>query len=243
MPLFTTSIQNQEQAASAGAIYFPTPPDLAQFKTYGDEFNRETLVPTDAYLLYTTAATGTGTAAMSLARRVRLTTSAVAGDDVDVRTSGFSFCRVAKFTDKRSIMEFNIIFALVQTADTEVFIGLDDDGGAITALPTTGIHLGIQYDASASANWFTTSSGGSQTTEDTSTATSTALVRLRIIINGNNSATMELYTGTGFTTLAYTDTVTSLAGDAQQLVLHFFVQTEAIATPSLDVYEWTVKYS
>ena len=242
MPLFTTSIQNQEQAASSGDKSYPETSQLPINSSFSDFFNRETLNTTNAYALYTSAGTGTEVVSIQNNNALRLTTGVVTGDDVDIRTSGMSFLR-SGFLNSKSQIVLEVVFVLAGTvASQEEFIGLLlDAGAAITALPTTARHMGIYFDKSAGATFILSSADGTtqSTTDSLVTAVADTYYRIRITWTGINSATVELYTGTDLKTLSATHTVTALDTNTNRAYgLHFFINSESITTPSLDIYEW-----
>lgn len=244
MPL-VLSPKEQSQAASAGKDAYPSLGQVKNNSIIVDEFTRADLNPTNAVAYYTTAATGAGTATLVANERLELVTTGVIGDDVDVRLTNLTFQRTPRdfsFIDSRSQLIFNIVFAAVEATATEVFIGIINATAASTGLPATARHLGIQLDQSVSNNWFLTSADGTtQTTTNTGIAVSAGVrVRLRMVWNGDESATLELYTGTLLDTLASTQTVTALVGAANSFQLHFFIQTEALAAKTLRVTDWRV---
>ncbi len=227
---------------------YPYAPTFAKDVEYGDDFSRSTLTPTGSATLYTVGATGggTGTIPSSLNYRVlEVLTGATIGDETDVWTSAFAFRRGGNpstafmFNNVNSIL-FETYFQLGQTATTEAFVGLIAAQATITAMPTTARHIGIQFDASANANFFTTSSNGTtQVTEDTTQAANTSAFRMRIRYTGNNAATIELASVAG--NVIYTDTVTALGnGDEFPWSPHFFCQTEAGAAKTLYGLSWRV---
>lgn len=251
MPLFSISTANQQQGSQAGAYSYPQLGQVKKDTKIFDEFDRESLNPTNAYVFYTVAVTGTGTGAIAAGGLLSLQSSAVIGDDVSVRTSGLQFSRISTDPsnfEARSRCKFDFYFNNVVATDTEGFIGIIRSTSALTALPTTVRHLGVYWDTSAGANYMLTSANGTtQVTTDTGIAVGTTPTnpnRLEIVWNGLDSATINFYTGTSgssYSTLVKTQTVTAFgAGVAATFenTIHFFVQSEAIATTRLDIQNW-----
>lgn len=247
MPLFTIPIQQQEQAAASSTFAYPQPSNQAKDWSFIDEISRENLAQSGAIVLYTTNLTGGGSAAMVSNSRIRLTTGATIGDDVDIRLADNSIFRTTTWPefDLRTIYEVDIIFRTTGTiTDMEAFMGLIiGTTDAITAMPGTTVHLGIQIDRSASANWFLTSAdGGTQTTTDTGvTIASATNYRVNLVQSGTNDAVLRFYDGTNLDTLQSTQTVTAIG--TGHMKSHFFLQTEAGVIKSIDLSEWKVIWS
>jgi hypothetical protein len=248
MPLMNIGVEQQEQASAAGLYSYPQLGQIKKNTHVGDEFRRSTLNPTNSYALYTTAATGTGTAAISTTV-LKLQASGAAGDDVSVVSTGLAFSRVSRSVqlDSRSLVIMRVIFQTPTTTNTEGFIGLVRTSSALTALPTTARHLGVYWDRSANANYILTSGNNSaQVTTNTGEAIANTPLMLEITWTGDDSATIRLYKETAlnnedFSTLISTHTVTSLANAAAsafEMYLHFFIQSESTATTDLDVHQW-----
>src|SRR3990167_174797 len=244
MPMFTTSLSQQLQAAGAGSQFYPLTSSLQKGIILGDTFDRETLTPTGAYTLYTvTSNDGSGTAAIISATRLELVTDlSAAGDDVSVRTSGIYMPRitVSDAINQKSMFTLDIVFKLNEITNTEGFIGLHVGGGALSALPTTAAHMGLFWDASAQANFrFTSAENTTQSNNDTTEALSTSVYRLRIIWNGKTSNTIELYSGTSPAINTLVSSITSTTTpNSENMQLHFFVQTEALEAKTLIIHEW-----
>lgn len=212
--------------------------------SFRDEFNREALTPTDAYQLYTTNVTGTGTATIILARTMRLAVSATIGHDVDVRTSGFNMSRVLQGIDTRAQLELDAIFlTLNPQTDIEMFIGLIETSAAITALPTTADHFGIQINQSANANYrFSYGDGAAQTLVDTGVAIVGVDHKINMKWLSNTEVDMELFDGADQDNSLATDSHTALTlANASSLQLHFFMSTEIAGAKSLDIAGWKVQ--
>ena len=93
MPLVSIPVSQQVQAATSADSTFPQNPISRPGVRFTEKFDRETLTPSGAYTLYTTATTGAGTAVIAIVTALEMTTAAATGDDVSVRTSGLSFIR------------------------------------------------------------------------------------------------------------------------------------------------------
>jgi len=246
MGLFSPDIFLQQLAASSAVYSYP---DVGQTKVdtiLVDEFARESLNPTGAYTVYTaTSNDSNGSVTFTNNNRLRLTTdSSAIGDDENVRSSGLGFGRIATstITDTRTQLLFRIVFNLVQTADTEMFLGIHDGASALAVLPTTARHMGVFADASAQANFILTSGNNSaQATADTGVALDTSTHRIDITHTGANAATIEFFDAVSGTTADATQTVTALGLAAPEL--QFFVQTEAAAAKSLEIREWRIEAS
>ena len=245
MPLFTTSLQNQDQASSAGVYSYPLLTYPKQFSKVSDELNRTTLNASGAIAFYVLASNdGNGTVTMNATGGARLTTdSSAAGDDASLRLSELDIRRVVRgVTDSRSKITLIVTFALPSATSTEGFIGFMDAKGALAALPTTGRHMGVYWDASAGANFMLTSADGtSQSTTDTTIALATSGKRIEIVWNGDDSATLSFFSTTTTKTPSATQTVTSLNMNQRSFQLHFFVQTETTAAKTLDLFEWMIQ--
>jgi len=246
MGLFSPDILQQQKAATAGVQAYPKLSAAIPDATIADLFDRETLTPTGAYTLYTVASNDSnGTAAINNATELLLTTdSSAIGDDVDVRVSGVSMIRTPDlaipFDSEKSRAVLDIRIKLNQTADTEAFIGIVNQASALTALPTTASHVGIQFDKSGDDNWTFTSANGAQVTTDSTVAATTTAFKIRITWTGNNAATVQIF-DTDFVTVLATETVTSISSQVQHL--HFFLQTEATAAKEMDIQSWSAEFS
>jgi len=245
MGLFSLGIQQQLQASSAGVQSYPRLSATIPNTIVADLFDRETLLPTGGYTMYTVASNDSnGTAVINLDRQLRLTTdSSAIGDDVDVRVSGVTMVRAADrgipFDESKHQIDLRIKFDMVTTADTECFVGVTNDSAAIAALPTTQPSFGAFLDRSASANYFLTSGDATtQTTTDTGVAASSTPVILRALWVGDDDATLTLLTGTNLDVISATQTVTALNAQ-QNLQMHFFIQTEAAALKNMDIRSWS----
>lgn len=244
MPLFTTSISNQLSAATSGKLYYPALFSGSINNVLGDLFNREDLTQSGNWVLYTSVANaGTGTSTLN-GNILTAASGAVTNDDVDLRTSGFSFDRTTSFAsiDNRSQVVFYLPFKSTSTTDVKGFVGLViSTTTSISAIPTTGVHAGIYWDTSVDTNYYLTSGNGSaqvKTSCATALANSTRL--LKITWTGLNSLVLEFY-DTDFTTLLKSQTVTAFG--ANGVKLHWYVQNIALAAASLTATEWEAIYS
>jgi len=244
MPLVSISIQKQLQAAATSIRLFPQTPNIINKWRFGDQFNRETLNPTNAVAIYTTAATNSGTATItSVAEELSLTTDTATSDDVHVRTSESAFERVPidLIYDDRSSIVLDITFNVNATTSTEGFIGFLRGVSAITAIPTTARHVGLNWDRSASANYFFTSANGTdQVTTDTGFVIKNTNARIRAIWTGNDTATIEYYVDDNSQSPDASESVTALGMENNNYELCLFIQTETTAARSLRVKEWQV---
>jgi len=248
MPIVSLSIQQQLQSAQSAFNAYPSTINVINDWRFIDEYTREALNPTNAYVLYTVAANGAGTGVQDNARRLLLTSGSTIGNDVSVRASGFSFMRipVAVQLETRSTLTFDFGFNLpTSAADTEGFVGIIEDITQLTALPTTVRHLGLTWDRSAGANFTLTSGNGSaQATTDSTIAVDTNIRRLRMSWSGNNIGTVEIYDGNGDTAVVVeTHSATTLNMASRTFTVHYFVQTEASAAKDLAIYEMKVTVS
>lgn len=245
MVIVSVPIVNQLQSSK---FAYPKVGESIAGAEFIDQFQRLSLTPTGFPTIYTTTAVGTGTAAISAANRLTLTTGAVIGDDVDLRHD-LSLNRITNWNglDSKGIIEIDIVFSTPATVTSyECFLGILAVGTAtLAALPTTAAHLGLYIDASVSTNWILTSSNGTtQVTTDTGVAIAASTsYRLNILWNGTDSAVVTLYTGTvpNINTLLGTHTVTALITTV--FYAHFFMQTEAVAARVIDISEWKYKAS
>ena len=240
MPLISIGLLQQQQAAISSTHSQPTLPNIHQNWSFIDEFERDSLTPTDAYELYTVSANGAGTGTIQVSDRLRLLTGANIGDDVSVRCSGAVFRRVARDAaiDPRTTMIFNIIFAVGTATSNEMFIGIVNDVTALTALPTTIGHMGMFVDQSAEANFRLSSGNGTtQIDTDSTEAVDTDTHRLQITWNGLNSGLIEYFSALDDVSPLASVTVTSLG--VNRAAIHFFEQTEAAATRDLLVFDWS----
>ena len=245
MGLYTIGLQQQQRGASAGTKVFPDIGSVTTDQRIRDSFKRVDLAPTNAYVIYTTSTTGSGTAAIaSSLDRFDLTTGSTAGNDVSTRVSNIGFYRggAGIFQDNtRSLIEIDILFNLGNVVGVETFIGLMTVNTALTVLPTTARHLGLRFDDSAENNWILTSADGTtQSTTDTSVAASSSVFRLNISWTGDDSAELRLFGGTNATVQqGGTHTVTAFGGAARTGIIHFFVQAEGATAESLRIHEWS----
>lgn len=242
MPLITIGIQQQKQAASAGFKLYPGLPGFTADVQYGDEFKRDDLTPTDAYQLYTVNVNGTGTATIGNDGVLLLDTSNTIGNDVDVRTTGYAFTPDSNEpTNFHSQYILEIRLALLQTADTEAFVGFVF-GDALSALPVnTTIHMGLEFDASGDANWqFVDANGTTKNTNDTGVAASTGAISLKITWRDANDATMEILNGSGVSQSSRIVTALDMSNIAG-LQIHCFIQTEGAAVKTVRIEGWRIQ--
>ena len=249
MVLLVTSIEKQEQAASAGYVKYPEVKSLTKGMKYMDDFLRTTLNNADTPLLYTVALNGaSGTGEIRSARdALLLTTDIVAGNDVGIITSGLTFKRTAILSelDNRSQITLDVLFSVGTATSNEAFVGLYNAASTVlTTLPTTQAHMGIYLDQSVSNDWQLTSADSStqSTTASSSAASATVYCRLKIVWTGKNTATLTFSTWNSALTTEtaqISQTVTAL-GSVDEYVLQFFEQTETTAARTLVVYYWKV---
>jgi len=246
MPLITIGIQKQLLASSSGVNQYPNLTQLKVNTEIGDDFNRETLTPSDFPLLYATAITNSAAITLVNAQSLQMTSGGTINSQSTVRTSQLNLQRTPPATggtgsdvfDTRSSLEFVSIFKVSATTTMEAFVGLLDSEAALTGLPTTASHLGLQLNTASSANYFFTSADGStQTTVDTGVS-STDNVILVIKWTGDNSASMELFNISGVS--QFSTAVTAL-GTVTSMELHFFTENLASAGKTLTVDEWKFK--
>lgn len=247
MPVFTTPVSNQNTSFSGGVRSYPQIGTAEQYMILIDEFNRETLQPSNSYVLYTDAGASTGSSTISNRRVVSINTAATLNDSQTLRTSGLGISRSTFFVDGRTNVSIDVCFSLVSTANISFFIGLLDSSTAITSKPTTTRHMGINYDTSVDTNIrFTSANGTSQTTSICSTANANEY-RLNIAWTGDDSATINLYGGvsqTDVSTLISSFTVSSfLSGLTPQasFPLYFFVKDLVGTGKSISCQEWSVR--
>jgi len=249
LPLFTTSIQNQQTSSSSGRYSYPQIGQPKKDSVIYDEFVRTALNPTGAITLYTVSGTGTPTNAMQFPG-VDFATSAVINDTCSARTTGLTMSRVPWDTysgDKRSNLIINFVFYFSNVADVQSFIGLHLGlGNAMTALPTSSNYsIGLKLDTTVNGRiYFSTSDGSTLVSTDTGVTADGSLYRLEINMNGNTTATLSLYTGTALSnvnTLLYTFNATNILNDGVSYDLQFFTKTLALAIKGLLVYGWQVE--
>jgi len=245
MPLITIGLLQQQQAASAGYSIFPDLKGITKGAIYGDEFNRATLNPTNSIPIYTTDASNSGTAAMISKSLLRLTTDVNLNDHSKVTTQELAIRRVGVTPDTKIAMDFNFFVRSGNNiTSAEYFFGVIGQGDTTDTLPGTAAHLGVQYNDSASNNWFLTSADGTdQTTTDTGLAVAVAPqeVRLNILWTGDNSATLRLFDGDIFDNEVASQTVTAF-GEGQ-VILKAIVITETTAAKRVDFSQWNVQAS
>jgi len=240
MGLFSPDILQQQQAASSGFSVYPSISGATIDARLADEFTREALNTSNAYVLYTTASTNSGTAVPNSNTQLLLTTDTASSDDVSVRTSGLSFSRDSSI-DSRSIITVDFSFKVGETTNTEGFVGIISNSAALTALPTTARHMGIKWDRSVSANFFfTTGNNSAQATTDTGQAISTSTQNITIEWTGDDVAIIRgNQLGTVYPTP--THTATTLEAENFGYLLHIFIQTETTAARTLTFLDWRVK--
>jgi len=248
LPLFTTSVQNQETASTAGRYSYPQIAQPKKFSVISDEFVRNSLNPTGAITLYTTA--GTGTPAVTIANPgITIATSGTIGDNNSTRSSGLSFVRQAidpVNLDTRSQLEMDIIwnFYTNHLTNMKMFIGLMYKGAALTALPTSADSVvgGVLLDTTANANIKLVSSNYvAFSSTDTGIAASAVDYRLNIKWTGNDSAVLSLYSGNftlGWTTLVASKTITAIDSAATSYEIHFYVEAVAGAARQIGCSGW-----
>ena len=243
MPLVNIALQQQEQAASSGIQSFPAFKQPTIQSTIFDQFNRETLNPTDFPAYYTSSVGAGASIVTSAGDNLLFATGATITTIATTRISELNFNRTRRFgAEIVNQFEFDYIFRTVETTDVETFIGLVDAETNLTALPTTARSLGIFYDLSAGANYILTSGDGTdQTTTDTGVAVNDGGQRLNIIWNGDNSATIRFFSGTNFDTEESSQTVTALNIAGRTLLSHVFLRNEAAANKRFQWFQWTVK--
>ena len=225
------------------AIGYPT-----KNATIGDLFQRESLTPTGYPTIYTEAVTGLGSGAMNANGTYILTTGAVTGDDVDLRMSGLALARQSSrtFGSVRTItgtLDYYTIFNLQSAVNHEGFVGLMGNSfSALTAIPTTAVHMGVYWDISAQANFRITSANGtSQVDDDSGIPLDTTARCLHIRWTGLNTATIELLDVTNFLPIAATTFSVSALNSLTQMYPHWFVQTETTAARAMATVGWMAK--
>lgn len=250
MPSLTTTLQQQNQAASSGVKSFPTVGQMQKDGVFRDDFNRTSLIPTGGYELYTTGGTGTETISINQHRRMSLVTSGSIGDNASVFTSGLTFSRATWLIDGRTNLEANIIFGpSTAITDLEMFTGLLNSASVQTGLPTTLHHMGVLLDQSNSDNYFlTTANGSTQVTQDTGVAVSSlGKVRLQILWNNLEGGTINLFNGANLDNLASSLAVTAYDNGNNNKdfanPIHFFIETEGAAAKTMLVDEYSVRAS
>ena len=217
--------------AFTGIRWYPDVPIYEIGGRWGDHFGRGALSQSGGYVIWNnfggTLGFTTGTPRGS---SVRMTTGAVIGNDSDLASDS-----IAAYRTMNSIttVRATIRATLVQTADTEVFLGLHDrtvnQAGAITALPTTARHAGFILDASVSANWRrSTADGTTQSVTSSTTAADTSIHNFVITwTSGNVNFDIDT-TDIGSNTA-------NLPADTDTLAPTLFIQTEAAAAKIMDI--------
>lgn len=252
MPVFSTTLGTQNQAGSAGVIGYPAIGSIKQFVIFSDEFNRETLNPTNIGVLYTQANNqGTGTTTMT-GSQANITTTGTTNDDTTLRTSGLVITRTSDL-DSRTQIIMNCTFSIASAANEQFFIGIVRQITQLTGLPTTTRHLGCYLDTSVSNNIILSSSNGTtQSTTDSGLAISvTPVYKLQIIWNGDDSAVITLYqaaTGSTSGNLIFTSvssqTVTSISNGSTFFLgneLNFYIKTLTSSAKTLTIREFNVQ--
>jgi len=237
MPITSLSIQQQLQAVSAGFRAYPQMTGITKDAIFIDQFNRTTLNPTNAYELYATVADNSGTVTINNETRVRMTTGTTIGNHAVIRTDELVLNRTSFSPDSKSALTFRFFPALVQTADTEFFCGITNATVDLITLPDENdIHMGLQLNRSASANWFFTSANGTtQVTADTGITATTGTVTLTIRLTGIDAATMTILLGNESAETTIT------AFNSSSVNIQAITQTEGAAAKSADLNEWSVQ--
>lgn len=251
MPVFTNPISNQNTSYSAGVHSFPQIAQCQQYAVLIDEFQRESLQPTNAYLQYTTGGVGTPTFTLA-AKNLTLTTTGTSNDNACVRTSGVSISRISRWNllDTRSQVQMDIIFSINTTTSVQFFVGLVAATATLTTLPTTARHLGVYVDTSVNNIMQLSSSNGTSqvktsTGKDITALSGNTAFRLNIVWTGNDAAVITLYQETSagsydFSTSIKTVTVTAFYAGATIInpELFFFLQTLTTAAATYDINAW-----
>ncbi|MDE1767424.1 MAG: hypothetical protein KGI27_14295 [Thaumarchaeota archaeon] len=245
MPIFTPTIQQQNNSTTAGIRTYPNFGPIQQNLILQDDFSRQTLSPTNAIPAYTVGVVGSGTGTATGGNHgtcLLLTTSTATNDCVSAQVSANRFKRTSQYIDLRSNIALDVIFDCGENnvvTNYSFFIGLVATANALTAVPTTARHMGI-YGTSGGNFFLSSSDGTTQTTTDTGVAVDqNVLRRLNISWTGTNSAVISLYSGSTYSTLVKSQTATSLSSD-NLYELFFFVLTNTTAAKDLEVYEWRV---
>lgn len=211
----------------------------------GDFFLRETLTPTGWPTIYTEANVGGGSGVMNADGYYLLTTTALAGDDVDLRLSGINFgildaMLANSIRGLGLVLDYYTSFLIPTTTLVEGFVGfMGRNFTALAALPTTARHIGIYWDISVGPNFILTSGNdAAQATTNTNIAVDNASHFLHIRWTGSNAATAELMTFAQIPQGA-THTTTDL-GTTGNMTPHWFVQGETAAR-TLRVVNWIAR--
>lgn len=259
MPIFTQPITLQNQASQSGFRFYPSFPSVQANIGFGDTFNRESLNVTNAYALYTVGVTGAGTANIwnttktnsHYLRAIDILTSSSLNDDVDVRTSGYTFERKLAFTDQSSIplllssiISIDIVFTLNSLTSLNFFVGALGNGAHITSLPTTDPHMGLFADTTGTGNFvFSNADGTNQKTTDTGVPIDATTRLYRVVFNGT-SIIHSLYSdGLGNTLQFTTSHTTNFPSSGGSYELHFFMKTLTTAAKEILIKSWRCYYS
>lgn len=257
MPIFTTTIGQQNQASVSGLENYPIGNMTQQYGAWYDCFNRETLNPSSTWAMYTVsngAGTGTGVIEGDAADLI-LSTTAANNDNTTIRTSGHIIKRTSldnQIDNRGTVTEIDIVFSKVQGTSVQGFIGAitASVGGtfsAISALPTTTPgHMGVYWDSSVDANMYLTSSDATTQTKTSMGAVGNGINVLKIFWTGLNSATITLSSlSAGVETGIGSQTVSALEqfdiGSGYQI--QSFVKTLTTAAKFIRIYEIKVKYT
>lgn len=243
MPLVNIALQQQQQSASSGIQSFPQFKQPTIQSTIFDQFSRETLNPTD-FAVYYAATLGSGASqSVSGSDSLFVSTGTTINTIADIRISQLSLNRTRRFGDEQiNSFEIDMIWDSIDITDVETFYGIIDTQAGLSALPTTARHLGIFVDTGGVGNYILSSGNGSaQSTTDTGVAIATGPFRVNIIWDGDNTATIRLFSGTGFLTLESTHIVTSLNVGGRALLLHLYLKTLGAANKRTRWFQWTVK--
>lgn len=237
-------------------IKYPQIPFRAQGYSFGDDFAREAITPTDWPLLYKKTAVGTDAAAMSTTiNRLEIVTGANAADNCDIATSGLRLDRIYASGysgmpdlegDGATTLTLLIPFVCSSGADNEGFVGIVGNSSALAAPPTTARHMGVYWDRSANTDFLITSADGTtQSTTDTNDTVDTQRHILRITWTGADTAVIDLLTGAGaLGTATSTQAVAALNGASEvSYEMHWFVETETTAAKQLNAYGWRAKWT
>ena len=124
MPTFTTSLQRQNEAASAGIRAYPQLSGITNNAGFIDQFNRTTINPTGGYEIYVTAANNSGTVALSNGTSVLFTTGTTATNHARLSTDELIFERTGAGPDNdRKELQIAMTFRTqASVADLEIFI-------------------------------------------------------------------------------------------------------------------------
>lgn len=198
---------------------FPDIPNITTGWKWIDIFNRETLIPTGAYTVYTVSVNGAGTVVSSVGLRVLMTTDTTASNDCNLRLSGMTLVRndIDNLNfDSRSVITVTITFEIVSTTNSEGAISLINSITKMATLPTTARHMSLVWDFGVDNFWHLVSGDGTTETNDTTSLASNNNNTRKLVItwSGDNAGLLELFASPSDATPVASQIVTAMGNSS-----------------------------